>query len=139
MPEKKAITPVTVSAVDTVRTCLHVMTDTIARSRFRPEAAEALLRRGHLLATELADFLVGKGVPFRHAHEAVGAVIRTLDERELDLSDVGEKDLVALDPRLRGCAKSLDFRRAVDRRDHVGGTATRRVRAALREWRRRLR
>ena len=125
-------------AVDTVRTCVHVMTDTIARSRFRAEAADALLRRGHLLATELADFLVGKGVPFRQAHEIVGGIVRTCDEREIDLSELVEADLAALDPRFEGCAGALDFRRAIDRRDHVGGTATRRVKAALAAWKKRI-
>jgi argininosuccinate lyase len=125
-------------AVDTVQTCVHVMTDTIARSRFLPENAAGLLRRGHLLATELADFLVGKGIPFRHAHEKTGAAIRALDERGLDLSDAGEDELVALDADFAGCAAALDFRRAVDRRDHPGGTATRRVAAAIRAWKRRL-
>jgi argininosuccinate lyase len=115
------------------------MTDTLARSRFRPESAEALLHRGHLLATELADFLVGKGVPFREAHEVVGAIVRTCDEREIDLSDLGESELAGADPRFGGCAVALDFRRAVNRRDHVGGTATPRVRAEIAEWKKRLR
>jgi argininosuccinate lyase len=125
-------------ALDTVTACVLVMTDTVARSRFRPEAGSALLRRGHLLATELADFLVRRGVPFRHAHEVVGGVVRTCDERDLDLSELAEADLVGADPRFAGCAEALDFRRAVDRRDHVGGTATPRVKAALRDWMRRL-
>src|SRR5262249_12095805 len=93
-------------AYDTVVLCLRVMTDTIAKSRFRPEAAARLLRKGHLLATELADFLVQeRGVAFRDAHEVVGNVVRTLDEAGLDLSDVDEKRLTSLDPRFRGCAK----------------------------------
>jgi len=125
-------------ALDTVLACVAVMDDTVRHSRFRPEAAERLLRGGHLLATELADFLVGKGVPFRHAHEAVGEVVRAAEERGLDLSDLTADDLVALHPRFEGCEGALDFRAAVDRRDHRGGTATRRVRAAVRTWQRRI-
>jgi argininosuccinate lyase len=126
-------------AYDTVVMCLRVMTDTIAKSRFRPEAAERLLKKGHLLATELADFLVAeKGVAFRDAHEIVGQLVRTLDEERLDLSDVGEKRLAQFDVRFRGCAKWLDFRRAVDRRDHVGGTATRQVKRQIAAWKKRL-
>ena len=127
-------------AYDTVVMCLRVMTDTIARSRFRPEAAARLLTKGHLLATELADFLVQqKGVAFRDAHEIVGRTVRTLDEAGRDLSQVDEKWLASLDSRFKGCAKWLDFRRAVDRRDHVGGTATRQVRKQLAAWKLRLR
>ena len=125
-------------ALDTVLVCLAITADTIEHSTFRPEAAERLLRGGHLMATELADFLVGRGVPFRRAHEAVGEVVRSCEARGVDLSELGESDLVDIDARFEGCAKSLDFRAAVNRRDHVGGTATKRVRAAIRAWKRRL-
>jgi argininosuccinate lyase len=127
-------------AYDTVVMCLRVMTDTVAKSRFRPEAAARLLRKGHLLATELADFLVTeKGVAFRDAHEVVGALVRRLDDAGKDLSDVDETWITDVDARFAGCAPWLDFRRAVDRRDHVGGTATRQVKRQLAAWKKRLR
>jgi argininosuccinate lyase len=126
-------------AYDTVVMCLRVMTDTIAESRFRPDAAARLLKKGHLLATELADFLVQeKGVAFRDAHEAVGRLVRALDEAGKDLSDVDETWVARFDRRFAGCAKHLDFLRAVNRRDHVGGTATRQVKRQLSIWKRRL-
>jgi argininosuccinate lyase len=125
-------------AFDTVLACVDVMNDTIRHSRFSPEAAARLLRGGHLLATELADFLVGKGIPFRHAHEIVGEVVRAAEKKGVDLSAFTEADLVAINPRFDGCESALDFGAAVDRRDHPGGTATRRVRTAVRSWLRRL-
>jgi argininosuccinate lyase len=125
-------------AYDTVRACVRVMTDTVAASRFRPKAAAHLLSRGHLLATELADFLVTKGEPFRDAHELVGKLVMRLDEEGRDLSEVDEAWVAKFDARFEGCAPWLDFRRAVDRRDHVGGTATRRVKKELAAWTRRL-
>ena len=97
------------------------------------------MKKGHLLATELADFLVAeKGVAFRDAHEIVGKLVRRLDDERLDLSDVDETWLAKFDARFKGCAKWLDFRRAVDRRDHVGGTATRQVKKQIASWRKRL-
>ena len=126
-------------AYDTVVMCLRVMTDTIAQSRVRPEAAARLLRKGHLLATEMADFLVTKkDVAFRDAHEVVGKLVRQLDAAGKDLSDVDEAWLAKFDQRFKGCGKWLDFRRAVDRRDHVGGTATRQVKKQLTAWRKRF-
>ena len=125
-------------AFDTVLACVDVMADTLRHSRFRETAAARLLGGGHLLATELADFLVERGIPFRHAHEAVGEVVRAAEEKGLGLSELTAEDLVALHPRFEGCAGALDFRAAVDRRDHRGGTATRRVRQAVKTWRRRL-
>ena len=47
-------------------------------------------------------------------------------------------EIVEIDARFAGCATALDFRKAVNRRDHVGGTSTKRVRAAIRTWTRRL-
>ena len=126
-------------AVDAVRSSLRVMADTLSRSRFRPDAAERLLRRGHLLATELADFLVGKGVPFRHAHEVVGRAGRGGGVKGVARSDLDAAALETIDERFAGCGPALDFRRAVNRRDHVGGTATRQVKRALADWRRTLR
>ncbi len=125
-------------ALDTVTACVDVMADTLRMSRFRAESAEDLLHGGHLLATELADFLVGEGIPFRHAHEAVGAVVQVAEGSGLDLSDLTADEIAAIDARFTGCETALDFRAAVDRRDHKGGTATRRVKAATRAWRRRL-
>ncbi len=125
-------------ACDTVVASTDVVADTLRGSTFRGDAAARLLAGGHLLATELADFLVGKGVPFRHAHDAVGELVRACEARGRDLSALSASEIAALDARFEGCAGALDFRRAVDRRDHVGGTATRRVRAAVRAWRRRL-
>jgi len=125
-------------ALDTVLVCAVMLAETLSHSRFVPAAAERLLHGGHLLATELADFLVRQGVPFRHAHEAVGEVVRGCDEQGVDLADLTEEDLVALHSRFEGCAEALDFRAAVDRRDHPGGTASRQVRTAIRRWERRL-
>ncbi len=125
-------------ALDTVTACVDVMTDTLRESRFRPESAERLLAGGHLLATELADFLVRRGVAFRHAHEAVGEVVQAAERAGRDLSELTAGDIAAIDTRFAGCESALDFRAAVDRRDHVGGTGTKRVRAAIRTWKRRL-
>jgi len=125
-------------ALDTILVCTEVMADTLAESTFCPDAATRLLTRGHLLATELADFLVGRGLPFRHAHEAVGVVIRWCESQGRDLSECSEDEIAALDARFDGCAVALDVRKAVNRRDHVGGAAAKRVRAAVSAWVRKL-
>lgn len=125
-------------AADTVLVCVRMTADTLRHSRFDSEAAVQLLRRGHLLATELADHLVGRGMPFRRAHETVGRLIRTLDERGLDLAECDEATLVAIEPELEGCDRALDFAAAVDRRAHPGGTARSRIERAIRGLKQRV-
>jgi hypothetical protein len=61
-----------------------------------------------------------------------------LDEQGRDLSEMTDAEIAAFDTRFEGCAEALDVARAVDRRDHVGGAAKKRVRAAVKAWRRRL-
>ena len=126
--------------VDTVRASLRIYADMLAsmqinRSRMR-EAAE----RGFSTATDLADYLVRKDVPFRDAHEIVGRAVRLGIETDRDLSELSISELQqfssAIDDDVFG-ALTLDG--AVSARDHVGGTAPARVREAVKQARERLR
>lgn len=126
--------------VDTVRASLRIYADMLAsmqinRSRMR-EAAE----RGFSTATDLADYLVRKDVPFRDAHEIVGRAVRLGIETDRDLSELSISELqqfsTAIDDDVYG-ALTLDG--AVAARDHVGGTAPARVREAVKQARERLR
>lgn len=73
-----------------------------------PERMAAGLRQGHLLATDLADFLVRRrGVPFREAHHIVGRAVKAADEAGLDVAELDDAALAALDPRLDGEARAV--------------------------------
>jgi argininosuccinate lyase len=115
-------------AVESVTACLQVSIGMILTLEIGREAMARAVARGHLLATELADYLVGKGVPFRQAHDIVGALVRVADERGVELVDLAQADFQAesalFGPDLR---EWLDVARAVDRRDVPGGPARRRV------------
>lgn len=95
-------------------------------------AVTAAVRTGHLLATELADYLVGVGVPFRQAHDVVGGLVRLAEGRGVELPDLALEDFKAahpvFGPDLYGW---LDIARAVNRRDLVGGPAQQRVAAEI--------
>jgi len=79
---------------------------------------------GHLVATELADYLVSKGVPFRRAHDVAGALVRTALERGVELAALPLPDLQAEAPEFADDVYAwLDPLRAVDRRDVPGGPA----------------
>ncbi|MEM1025377.1 MAG: argininosuccinate lyase [Myxococcota bacterium] len=107
--------------------------------RYRPEAMRAALSEGFVTATELADYLVTKGVAFREAHEIVGRLVArcVADGRRLD--ELSAEELAGHDPRIDADASSwLDPEQAVERRDLPGGPARDRVLTALAEARARL-
>jgi argininosuccinate lyase len=88
--------------------------------------------RGHLLATELADYLVDKGLPFRQAHDIVGALVRAAEERGVELDQLAQDDLRAESPLFGPDVREwLSLERAVDRRDVPGGPARARVAAEI--------
>jgi len=111
-------------AVDTTLACLRVMggmwkTLEVQRARF-----EEALRGDFSLATELADLLVQRGVPFREAHEVVGRIVRWCEEQGCDLNALTERQATEFHPRLDGdLSVWLDPRAAAERRNSWGGTA----------------
>jgi len=72
-------------ALDTVRACLRAATPMARGLHYRPERMKAALRGGYLTATDLADYLVRKGVPFRTAHEHAGVAVREAEHRGVEL------------------------------------------------------
>jgi argininosuccinate lyase len=120
-------------AVETALSCARTMSGLIAGARFDAARLRRALDEGHLLATEVADHLAARGLPFRQAHAASGAIVRRASERGVDLAaltpaEMSEASGVAIDESIR---QVLDPARAVDRRDVVGGPARQRIVAAL--------
>jgi argininosuccinate lyase len=109
--------------------------------RIEVDAPRALraAAEGYALATDLADYLTRKGVPFREAHRAVGELVRFCEERRLRLEHLSLDDLRRFSPLFEADALRIDVRRSVAARDVPGGTAPRRVAAALRRAHTRLR
>ena len=95
---------------------------------------------GFLLATELADYLVKKGVPFRESHAIVGNLVGECIAKEKDFSQLTKQDLLEASPLLDSQAlKVLTPRAAIDQKNIIGGTATKRVAAQIKTWKKRLR
>jgi argininosuccinate lyase len=119
--------------VDTLADTLAIMTDLVAQGitvdawRMR-EAA----REGFATATDLADYLVRKGMPFRDAHEAVARAVRHAEARGVDLADLPLSDLQGFAPAVGDDVFAvLTLEGSVASRDHPGGTAPAQVRAAI--------
>jgi argininosuccinate lyase len=121
-------------AVDTLEASLAIMTDLVATGLEPvPERMRAAAMEGYATATDLADYLVGKGVPFRDAHEAVARVVRHAETRGCDLAALTLADLRQHAPLVGEDVFSvLTLDGSVASRDHVGGTAPNQVRAAAR-------
>jgi argininosuccinate lyase len=126
-------------AVDTVRDSLAVFAGMVAGMQPVPEAMRAAVLEGHATATDLADYLVRKGVPFRDAHEAVSRAVREAERLGVDLAALPLATLKRFSPKIGTDArKVLTPEGSVAARNHLGGTAPVQVRAAIARARRRL-
>ena len=104
--------------------------------RFDRDALRRATERGMLTATDLADHLARRGVPFREAHEIVGRLVRERLAQKKDLADVTFEELRAVDPRFgESAVDETDVSRSLASRSSPGGTAPDRVRAAIEEAR----
>ncbi len=124
---------------DTVRACTRLMGAMIANTRVKTEICAAAARDPQLLATDLADYLVRRGMPFRQAHHVVGAIVAlaersgtpldrlTLDQFRSVSTEFGD-DVLAV----------FDLAAAMNRRELVGAPGTREVRKQLARWRKSL-
>ena len=125
--------------VDTVRDTLAIFADLVAGIRVKPQAMRAALRQGFATATDLADYLVKKGLPFRDAHEAVALAVRAAEERGCDLAELGLETLRGFSPLVgEDALEVLSVEGSLASRNHVGGTAPEQVRAAIAAARRAL-
>jgi argininosuccinate lyase len=107
---------------------------TVNRAAMREAAA-----RGFSTATDLADYLVRKGVAFRDAHEIVGKSVRYCIEQDKDLADTSLAELQQFsDVISEDVYEVLTLEGSVAARDHIGGTAPQQVRAAVGRARQRL-
>ena len=118
---------------------LSVMTGTVTGiSLNRARCAEAVADPA-LLATDLADWLVLKGVPFRHAHHAVGRLVAVAEKLGVPLSRVSDAAALKADPAFKGdWRKVFDLKRALQARENLGMPGPKQVARELASWKRRL-
>ena len=125
--------------VDQVRGCLKVYADMIPAIKPRREKMRAAALKGFATATDLADYLVRRGVPFRDAHEAVGKAVALGVAKGCDLAQLSLPELQSFSEVIgEDVYDVLTLEGSVAARDHVGGTAPNQVRAAVARARARL-
>ena len=117
-----------VDSVAQLNLLLPAMTGLVSTLTFHEDRMRELAPRGFTLATDLAEWMVRQGVPFREAHEASGACVRIAEDRGVDLVELTDEDLAGVDKRLKPSVREvLTIDGAVASRATKGGTAGVRV------------
>ena len=123
-------------AVDSVKACLSVFSPLLESIRFRADRMREEAEQGFLNATDLADYLVRKGVPFRKAHGIAGKAVRYCLDKEKGLEDLSVSEWKALAPEVEpSVRRTLRLEQVVEARNVPGGTARRQVRKQIRQSR----
>ena len=125
--------------VDTVKDTLRIFAELVAGITVKPDAMERAALKGHATATDLADYLVKKGLPFRDAHEAVAHAVKHAIAQGVELSALPLAVLQAFHPAIGDDVYAvLTLRGSLDARQVLGGTAPTQVRAQIARHRTRL-
>lgn len=123
-------------ASDTLQLCLRVVAAMLPSIAFDKNAMREAAREGFLEATDVADYLVEKGVPFREAHGIVGRIVLHCTKTGKRLPELSLDEYRKFSPKFeRDIARCLDPVIIMRRRDHIGGTAPRQVKAAIKRAR----
>lgn len=118
--------------VDTLKDTLTIYADMLAGLHVNPEAMRQAALRGYATATDLADYLVKKGIPFRDAHEAVAQAVRFAESKACDLSELSLADLRQFSEVIeQDVFEVLTLEGSLQSRNHPGGTAPEQVREAI--------
>ena len=125
--------------VDTLKDTLRIFAEMVGGITVKPEAMEQAALRGYATATDLADYMVKKGLPFRDAHEAVAHAVKAAMAHNVDLSELPLQVLQSFNPHIeKDVYDVLSLRGSLNARNTLGGTAPVQVRAQIARHRARL-
>jgi argininosuccinate lyase len=125
--------------VDTLKDTLRIFADMVGGITVRPEAMERAALRGYATATDLADYLTKKGLPFRDAHETVAHAVKAATAQQVDLSELPLAVLQGFNASIEQDVYGvLSLRGSLNARNTLGGTAPSQVRAQIARHRLRL-
>ena len=126
-------------SVDTVKMCLPVFTKMVATMSIRRDNMLSAARRGFTNATDIADYLVKKGVPFRDAHAIVGRMVACCIEQEKNIEELGIGELKAFSEKIEmDVYEAISLETCVNERNLPGGPAIVSVKASIENARERL-
>lgn len=121
-----------IDSAKTLEDCLQCAAGMIETMQIKPGSMMAQAKKGHLAATDVADYLAKKGLPFRHAHEVVGHLVLLCEQRGCNLDDLSLEDFKAASPLFEeDITSALDLESIVKARTTEGGTGNSVVRQQL--------
>jgi argininosuccinate lyase len=125
--------------VDTLKDTLRIFADMMGSITVKPEAMERAALKGYATATDLADYMVKKGLPFRDAHEAVAHAVKAAISHQVDLSELPLNVLQQFNPKIeKDVYDVLSLRGSLNARSTLGGTAPAQVRLQIARHAKRL-
>lgn len=125
--------------VDTLERCLIVMTRLLKELSFNKKVMKKAVEEGHLVATDMADYLVGKGMTFRKAHETVGKMVLYAMDQKKELNQLTQNEMKTFSKKIGNDVYAwLDPAQCVKRRNLHGGTAPEMVRKSLKRAKREI-
>jgi argininosuccinate lyase len=126
-------------AVDTVKSCLELNTEMLKKIRFNKPAMEKALHGGFITATDIADYLARKGLPFRDAHEVSGKIVSYAEDKGKELEELGFKEIKKFSKLIEvDIFEYISVQGSIESRNSYGGTATDNVRKMITQAKRRL-
>lgn len=118
--------------VETLNQTLRIYADMITGIKVKPDAMRTAALQGYATATDLADYLVKKGLPFRDAHEVVARAVRFAEQKGCDLADILLAELQQFSADIASDVYSvLSLEGSLASRNHIGGTAPNQVIMAI--------
>ena len=118
--------------VDTLKDTLRIFVEMVGGITVKPQAMERAALKGYATATDLADYMVKKGLAFRDAHEVVAHAVKTAMAQGVDLSELPLAELQKFNPRIDADVfEVLSLRGSLNARNVLGGTAPQQVRAQI--------
>ena len=125
--------------IDTIKPSLTILAQLWQNVKIKSQNMLRATQKGFLLATDLADYLVIKGLPFRHAHRVVGEMVRYCQEKGKELEQLSLSEMQRFSPLIEEDVKKvLDVKAAVARRSSFGGTAFAEVKRQIEEIKKEL-
>ena len=126
--------PALFDALDTVTASVKVLTELMRRVTVNRDVLKQAVQGGGMLATEVADYLVTRGIPFREAHEITGRLVRAALDQNRELTSFSLDELRTFSGRIdKGLFARLTITAAIDRKSQIGGTARTRVEQRMKE------